>query len=81
MNIMAIGLIFISTGITLLMLSLTVTMPTALMAVSLGTSFLMNMVGTGIILQKELLDRLNQRLFCKIIQDHTSSSLGNNIVS
>ncbi|MCU5542969.1 hypothetical protein OCB14_15100 [Bacillus cereus] len=42
---------FVSVGITFLLLSLTVSLPTVLWAVSLGTSIVLNFTGTTILMQ------------------------------
>ncbi|CAG9613177.1 hypothetical protein BACCIP111899_02372 [Bacillus rhizoplanae] len=51
MNNKFLGFIFVSAGMTFLMLSLIVSLPTPLWAVSLGTSIVLNVTGTAILLQ------------------------------
>lgn len=51
LNKMSLGLMFVSVGITFLLLSLTVSLPTVLWAVSLGTSIVLNFTGTIILMQ------------------------------
>ncbi|MGD7042910.1 hypothetical protein [Jeotgalibacillus proteolyticus] len=50
MKKMHMGLIFVLTGITFLMVSLTVSAPPVLWAILLGTSILMNLAGTAILM-------------------------------